>query len=155
MTKNNICDCRWVQNIFSQWSKWREKKKNLLWKKKYCEVLLGNPSIWNTDREKCATRFIWSPKNCLCSTQGNLFWACYFATVNSFALGASCSSVTFHCSVARTMRWFLESAVTGKKILPCSTTRSKTSCLWKQAQAHSNQGGIFPPTWLAHGLWQS
>lgn len=73
MTKNNICDCRWVQNIFSQWSKWREKKKILYGKKKYCEVLLGNPLIWNTDREKCATRFIWSPKNCLCSTQGNLF----------------------------------------------------------------------------------
>lgn len=73
MTKNNICDCRWVQNIFSQWSKRREKKKNLVWKKKYCEVLLGNPLIWNTDREKCATRFIWSPKNCLCSMQGSLF----------------------------------------------------------------------------------
>lgn len=29
MTKNNICDCRWVQNIFSQWSKWREKKRIL------------------------------------------------------------------------------------------------------------------------------
>lgn len=33
MTKNNICDCRWVQNIFSQWSKWREKKRKLVWKK--------------------------------------------------------------------------------------------------------------------------
>lgn len=53
MTKNNICDCRSVQNIFSQWSKWREKgkKKNLVWKKKYREVLLGKALIWKADRE--------------------------------------------------------------------------------------------------------
>lgn len=34
MTKNNICDYRWVQNIFSQWSKWREKKKKSCTEKK-------------------------------------------------------------------------------------------------------------------------
>lgn len=71
------------------------KRKNLVWKKKYCEVLLGNPLIWDTDRGKCATRFIGSPKNCLCSTQGNLFWVCYFATANSFALWACSSSCSF------------------------------------------------------------
>lgn len=39
MTKNNICDCRWVHFIFSQWSKWREKKKVLYGNKntvKFC-----------------------------------------------------------------------------------------------------------------------
>lgn len=131
-----------------------KRKKSLVRKKKYCKVLLGNPLIWNTDREKCATRFIWSPKNCLCSTEGNLFWACYYATANSFALWTSCSSITFHCSVAR-MRWFLESALTGKKNFPCHTMGSKTGCLQKQAKACSNQGGIFPLTWLAYGPWQS
>lgn len=33
MTKNNICDCRLVQSIFSQWSKWREKQKSHMEKK--------------------------------------------------------------------------------------------------------------------------
>lgn len=28
-----------------------KRKKNLVWKKKYREVLLGKPLIWNTDRE--------------------------------------------------------------------------------------------------------
>lgn len=35
MTKNNICDCRSVQNIFSQWSKWRENgEKKIFYGKK-------------------------------------------------------------------------------------------------------------------------